>query len=274
MSIELQIETTSTCNARCHFCIYPEAERWGGLMTMSLYKKIIDDASQIERISGLQLTGLGEPLLDPYLEDRVWYARQKMPTRPIGIYTNGVHMHPKRFDTLRRAGLTSVTFSLNAINSAQHEEIMGLKGKFELVCENIDYAIAYRDNVHVEVRAVSNGLQFGYGDMLAFYARWGHREKGGFGQCISEGNWTGDNRTVRSFKPNETCGRALGSIYVLYDGRVSTCCFDPTGKQVFGDLSKENLRDVYNSGPYVSFREDHDNNEADKYDICRNCTRI
>jgi MoaA/NifB/PqqE/SkfB family radical SAM enzyme len=274
MSVKLQLETTSTCNARCHFCVYPEAERWGGLMTMGLYRKIIDDAAEIPGITDLQLTGLGEPMLDPHVEDRVWYARRKMPRAPIGLFTNGVHLTPERFDALKEAGLTTAVFSLNAANAVQHEEIMGLKGKFDQVCENIDYAIENRDNVHVEVRAVSNGLEFGYGDMLAFYFRWGQRDKGGYGQCILEGNWTGDKRTLRSFKPNETCGRALGQIYVLFDGKVTTCCFDPTGKQVFGDLSRQTIREVYNAEKYLKFREDHDGNRADRYDICKDCTRI
>ena len=38
--MELQLETTSTCNARCHFCVYPTAGRQGGLMSMGLFEKI------------------------------------------------------------------------------------------------------------------------------------------------------------------------------------------------------------------------------------------
>jgi radical SAM protein with 4Fe4S-binding SPASM domain len=124
----------------------------------------------------------------------------------------------------------------------------------------------------MEVRAVAT--DWSRDDVVAFYGRWGHRDLGGFGQLVLEGNWAGDNPTVRPFNPKDACGRALGQIYVLWDGRVSTCCFDPDGKQVFGDLRVASLRDVYNSPRYVAFREAHYRNQADLYDICRNCTRI
>ena len=38
--IVLQIETVTTCNARCHFCPYPNVSyRWGSTMSMDLFKK-------------------------------------------------------------------------------------------------------------------------------------------------------------------------------------------------------------------------------------------
>ena len=98
--------------------------------------------------------------------------------------------------------------------------------------------------------------------------------RGGIGLVVWEGNWAGDNRLVYEFKPNQHCYRATTSIYVLYSGVVSACCFDPYGKEAFGDLSKQTLREVYNSPKYVRFRQDHVNDEADKWEICKNCTRI
>jgi hypothetical protein len=275
-TIQLQIETSSTCSAACVFCTYPQVAevRAGKLMPMSLFKRIIDDASTIPQIDTLKLTGLNEPTLDRFLEERLRYCKEKMPHALTQIYTHGAHLIPKRHDALRAAGLDSIIFSLNAVRAEQHERIMGLKGKFALVCRNIDYAIANRGEKHVEVHAVCNGDTFPAQDVVDFLIRWGHADEGGYGLCVYEGNWTGDTRTVRGFSPNKCCFRAINQIYVMFDGRVSTCCFDPTGKQVFGDLSKQTIREVYNFDPYLQFRIDHNNDEADKYDICRNCTRI
>jgi radical SAM protein with 4Fe4S-binding SPASM domain len=274
VSLQLQIETTSTCNARCHFCVYPEAKRWGGTMSMDLFKSIVDDTKDVPQIDTFVLHGLGEPLLDAKLEDRLWYIRQVKPGAHTEIYSNGVYLTPERFESLKKAGLTSLVVSLNAINQEQHEAIMGLKGKFQIVCDNLDYAIANLGGVHLQVHAVVNDDTFLEKHIFPFYERWGHRERGGYGMLIREGNWAGDNRTVRSFKPNEACGRALGQIYVLYDGKVATCCFDPTGKQVFGNLNTQSIREVYNGSEYLRFREAHAEDKADQYSICRSCTRI
>lgn len=274
MSIQLQIENTSTCNASCGFCPYPAAQRWGGTMAMDLYKKILDEASGIDVITQVCITGLGEPTLDRFVVERVRYAREKKPLAVIDLFTNGVYLTPAKFDALRDAGISSIQVSLNAVNQEQHDQIMGLKGKFDVVCSNIDYAVANRGLVNLEVRAVINGDVFTRSDGYDFYDRWGQRGKGGYGALITEGNWAGDNRTVRKFDPKEACHRALSQIYIMYDGRVTTCCFDPSGAQVFGDLKKQTLREVYSSRPYLKFREAHNDGRAEEYDICRGCTRI
>jgi radical SAM protein with 4Fe4S-binding SPASM domain len=111
-------------------------------------------------------------------------------------------------------------------------------------------------------------------DVETFLRRWGDIRMDGYGLCVVEGNWTSDTRTVREIRPSEACPRALSQIYVTYDGKATTCCFDPTGKQTFGNLNEQTIREVYNGVDYVTFREDHANNRADKYDICKGCTRI
>lgn len=272
--IQLQIENTSTCNAKCGFCVYPQAERWGGNMSMDLYRKILDDAATVPLITMVCITGLGEPTLDKDLVERVRYARSRKPKAFIDIFTNGVFLTPEKFAELQAAGLSSIQVSLNAVRPEQHDQIMGLKGKFEKVCANLDSAWKNQTTCRVQARAVINGDSFTNEDGHAFYGRWGMHENGGIGSLIREGNWAGAGRTIRKFKPNEACHRALSQIYVMFDGRVTTCCFDPSGKQIFGDLNHQTLREVYADTGYLAFREAHSKDEADKYPICAGCTRI
>ena len=265
--INLQLETTSTCNAACIFCPYPELARWGGKMDMDLYKSIIDQTINIPEISRITLHGLGEPLLDPHLEARIEYVKQVNPV-PVSIYTNGVYLTPARFDALKAAGLHSLVISLNAVRADQHDLIMGLKDKFDTVVANCDYAIA-QSGVAIEIHAVVTGDTFTMEDKHIFDSRWSTHSL-----VVVEGNWAGDKRQIRDFNPADHCHRATQHIYVLYNGTVSACCFDPTAKLKFGDLSKETIKQMYNSEKYTRFREDHSKNQADKWAICKVCTRI
>lgn len=285
--IQLQIETTSVCGAHCVFCIYPavsaDLARKGVRrnMDLGLYERILDEASTIPEISQVCLTGLGDPLLDRHLEHRVRYARERLPKTFIDIYTQGTWLTPARFDDLKSAGISCVSISLNGVTKEQRKLQMGLDD-FDKVCENIEYAISHANGrvppVMILVKAVFSSDVFTQDDVNEFYRRWGHRDAGGFGSLVVEGNWAGDNRLVadgrRPFKPNEACHRALGQIYVTAEGKVTPCCFMPVPTVVFGDLTKQTIREVYSSPEYLKFREAHFADQADKYEFCKNCTRI
>lgn len=282
--IQLHLATINTCNASCHFCTYasPENTLPKGVMSMDLYRRIIDDAASIPQIDSVAFSALGEPSLDRFLVERVAYARKMRPDwTPFEVYTNGTNMTPAKFDALRDAGVDSVTFSVNAVNPKQHEEIMGLKGMFGKVVANARYATEnHQGKVDVLVKAVRDDKHFTMEDQVRFYLTWGMRLRPdlmpGHGQVVWMCNWAGEIPLVdgRVIEPNSSCGRALQQLSVLWDGKVTMCCFDPLNTFPLGDLSKQTIREVYNSEKYVTFREDHDNNQAAKYELCAKCTRV
>jgi len=254
--------------------VYPEAKRWGGLLPMDLYRKMVDEAATKPIITHLVLNGLGEPLLDPHLVERLEYAVRARPDWNIHFHTNGVYLTPDMFEKLKAAGLSFLSISLNALDEPQHRRAMGLTDKFDIVCANAKYAIEHKDDMGINVTAIADEKNFTIDHAKKFLKRWGDYRMDGYGKCISIGNWSGDIESSREFKPNECCIRAITQIYVTYDGKVTTCCFDPTGKMTFGNVNDQSIADIYNSEAYVKFREDHSNDMADLYDICKGCTRI
>lgn len=260
------------------FCIYPSEENRKLPkipMPMDLYRKIVDDAATISQITQVAYAGLAEPLLDPCIVARVAYARQRRLDWRLEMYTNGVSLTPARFEQLKAAGLDIIVVSLNAASAEQHERIMGLKGKYDLVCSHADYAIANRGGMHVEVRAVATGDTFDTADAQAFVRRWGAVQFGGHGKLIGEMNWGGAlGRTTSPFDPNSCCKRALDQIAVHRDGRVLLCCLDALGKYPWGDMKTQTIREVYNAAGYVEFREWHRDNQAAKHALCKVCTRV
>lgn len=244
-------------------------------MTMDLYKKILDDAATISQIGQVTITGLGEPLLDAKLIDRVIYTRKMMPTAFIDMYTNGSYLTPAKFESLKAAGISCISVSLNATSTKQRQDIMGLDD-YEKVCEYIDYAIAHRGDVGILVKAVVNNDSFTGKHGESFQARWGRAGSDGFGQIVWEGNWAGDGRMAGPPRTlNASCARALGQIYVTYDGRVTPCCFMPDANVVcLGDLRTQTIREVYNGEWYADFRSDHNDSKGTKHSFCAACTAI
>jgi len=292
--IHLQLENVGgRCNAACTFCpltdrsYYEVHGRPAGIMSWELYTKIVDEAAGSDKIDQLCITGLGETLLDAMLPKRIKYAREKRPDWFIDYYTNGFSLTRKKFLETSEAGVSCVSVSLNAVRADQHAKIMGVSPKvFDRVVRNIEDAIGStprRGHPQIQVKAVMDGTNFTSDDMRSFYYRWGHRSGGGYGQVVLESNWAGENENERTVDYAEACGRALGQIYVTFDGIVTMCCLDPLGNFAreatghpdgFGDLKAQSLRDVYSSEKYSKFREDHFNNRADTYGACAKCTRV
>lgn len=259
-----------------------------GEMSMTLFRKILDEVATIPQIDQVCITGLSETLLDRHLMERIRYAREKKPDAFIDFFTNGLTLNPTVFETAKAAGITCVSVSLNAVTAEQHDRVMhmGLKA-FDRICSNIDYAIANAGRVQILVKAVSNGDSFTHEDTIKFIDRWGWAQDGGHGQPVFEGNWVSENRTIpirtKRVDPKSCCDRAVGQIYVLWDGLVTLCCFDPLGAyarkltghpDALGNLNTQTIREVYAKEPWVQFRLDHWENRADKYDYCRKCSRI
>lgn len=241
--------------------------RRGQFMSMDIFKKIVDESEEMG-CRKFVINGLGEPLIDPHLEDKVGYVHRTLYGVPTEIYTNGEFLTPERFKQLKVAGLQSIVVSLNAVRRSQHIEIMGLKS-FETVCANIDYAIKTADHVSIAVHTVMDGDQFNDMDAREFRARWERHAK-----VFLMGNWMGEKDQKHAFKPNSYCSRSDQTMYIAYDGKVTMCCFDPTGKTVFGDVNKNTLREIHNGCAYASFRQAHAEDRADEYEQCATCTRI
>jgi radical SAM protein with 4Fe4S-binding SPASM domain len=279
VEIHANIETASTCNAACGFCPYivTARERSGKTMAMDLYTKIIDEIATIPAITALNLMGLNEPLLDRRLESLIAYAKAAKPSLRIVIYTNGLLLTPARHASLREAGLDRLIVSLNAVRADQHQAIMGMKGKFDIICANIDNARQYPTPA-LEVHAVYTSDTFTEADAMQFYARWGNKHEGGHGLVCRDSNWAGaveiPAKAASLVFTNLWCFRATHTIYITYDGTMTACCLDPFGKLAFGNLQTQTIREIYNSERYVAFRLAHAENRADEYDMCKTCTRV
>src|ERR1700704_696229 len=63
----VSIETTNICNANCVFCAYQYQTRPTGIMSVELFRKIIDEYSELGGGElGLTPT-VGDPLIDKHL---------------------------------------------------------------------------------------------------------------------------------------------------------------------------------------------------------------
>jgi hypothetical protein len=61
---------------------------------------------------------------------------------------------------------------------------------------------------------------------------------------------------------------------VLWDGRVSLCCFDAEGAVILGDLKTQTLREVFGGDKAVGIRLAHVEGRRQELPLCNTCTAI
>lgn len=115
---KLFVETTTRCNLRCTMCVKQTAGN--GIAEGDLAPATFDAlAPTFPHLEALVLSGIGEPLLHPGLEEFIRRARRAMPAAGwIGFQTNGLLLDEARALALVRAGLDRICLSLDAVSPA------------------------------------------------------------------------------------------------------------------------------------------------------------
>ena len=265
--IQVQFETITHCNARCIFCRYPNLERPKGIMSFDLFKSIVAQAKDIPKISEMSFQGLGEPLLDQHIVDRIGFAKKTKPAWHMTMFTNGSLLTLKKAKELDKAGLNVLNVSINGNNTEQRQRVMKL-GDYDSVRDVCDDIIAAHLDMSLVVKSLISMDYFCGNQATIFEKRWGQ-----YYFLHLEGNWAGRCWNARIPQVN-LCTRLLAQIMVLWDGRVALCCFDGEGDVIFGDLNTQTLKEVYSSPTYQHYREMMAKGRRVELSPCDNCTSV
>ncbi|HTG81918.1 MAG TPA: radical SAM/SPASM domain-containing protein [Geobacteraceae bacterium] len=110
---KLFVETTTRCNLGCVMCV-KQTDGCGmteGEMTPALFEAL---APAFPYLEALVLNGVGEPLLNPHLEEFIRSARRHMPASGwIGFQSNGLLLTEARAHSLVEAGLDRICLSID-----------------------------------------------------------------------------------------------------------------------------------------------------------------
>src|SRR5512138_1992536 len=83
----VQIESTNICNAKCVFCPRDDMHRRQGIMSVELFRKIVDECVELG-ITHVRMHNYGEAFIDRKLVEKVRYAKQKGISE-VGMISNG-----------------------------------------------------------------------------------------------------------------------------------------------------------------------------------------
>jgi len=136
LPFRLVVETSSVCNLRCPMCPASQPSKFTrGLMKFRTFKKVIDESASFVR--EIDLSHRGEPLLNGRLPTMIFYAHEKRIATHLS--TNATRLTEELALRLIQSGLSSVTFSVDGLESDAYERVRVGAHLDEVVNNIIDF---------------------------------------------------------------------------------------------------------------------------------------
>ena len=243
---QLAIETVNHCNAECVMCPYPQMKRHKGTMSKEVHRLIINKiAAWNAPIETISHAGMGEPLLDKRIEQKIIYEKQIFTNAKVAIYSNVSVLNEKRAGQILESGVDILSVSLNGYSKEVYESVMKLP--FERTLANLNRFIKMNDErghlIQINVSLVPTE-HHSEKEIENFCSHWEGRVDGvivppyiGWGGYFDLG--------VR--KEQYPCRYIFEVLQIDWDGTVAMCCEDFETKYPLGNLKEQGPQEVFNS---------------------------
>ena len=290
--LHLSVETINICNANCTFCAYGLQERPEGIMTESLFKKIIHDYVNIGG-GDLGLTPtVGEPLADKNIVSRVKFARSFPEIKKIGTYTNLISLGNFNIDELVTCGFTELIISTSGFDEEMYSRIYRSK-QYKRMYNNlisllkankkhgspIDISIDMRSDLSLSettnLKDYKNILNFIHESKCLYkfrYDDWAGK--------IKQENLSGKMKIRKNNSPFHLrvspCFEYFNGPHIYRDGTVGICgCRDVDAKNlIIGDVNKNTIKEIWQNHKHKEYMNRFHNNPPDICAVCSHYNNV
>jgi radical SAM protein with 4Fe4S-binding SPASM domain len=288
----VKIELTGRCNYRCGFCalrMRDNQPKPDDDMDLEFFKKITTEMFN----AGVEEMGvfyLGESLMNPNLTVKaIEFLKQTLGMPYVFLTTNGSLCNEYVAHRLMAAGLDSLKFSMNASDTEQFEEVMGVKAKwYEQSLKNLKRTYEIRESAGYATRIYASSIRYD-GDQQARMEELVSRrirpyvDEHYWLPLYSMGSVATEREAELGYKPTAgnqgrigglvkplPCWSAFTEGHVRSDGQVSLCCFDADGRFQVGNLHENTWMDIWHNEKFTKVREAHLKEDL-KGTVCEEC---
>lgn len=255
----VNVETLNICNLRCRHCPYTSMTRKKEVMSLEVFRKVIDDSKDIGiRIANLNI--YGEPLLDKLLFDRIDYCRGK--GMEVQFTSNGTLLDWDMARKVAEHKVDRIYFSFDSPNKEIYEQIR-VGAHFLDVHYNIMGLRILDSRPKIIIVAVMQDLNLGEENRIKRMWRpiadqiqtWPVDNRRDIGKGVQRSHWP--------------CHRVFKEVNILSNGLVALCCLDYDGQEIIGDSKKETLKEIWNRTSNI--RKLHLQGKRSLIKLCRGC---
>jgi radical SAM protein with 4Fe4S-binding SPASM domain len=240
-------------------------------MGKELFEKIILDAKNLGTVEYITHGGMGEPLLDKSIADRICFEKTHLGST-IQLHTNGSYLDGDAFKRLAEAGLDVLSISLNAFYSQTHKTVTQLD--YDTVKRNVFTAfdLKKKHSLPINMRiTLVRGDSVSIKEVNEFKSFW--QELTPHVAVHQMKNWAGFSgaRVTGCTMP---CKWIWHMLSVKWDGTASICHEDYDSKEIIGDLNDSDILEVFNSPKIKQLRGVASKNQQESVEFCEGCSML
>jgi len=158
----IRLKVTDACNLRCVGCDFWKKTDFDQLEESIIYS-ILKQSKNLGAKS-LHISG-GEPTLRKDLVNIIKFANSL--NYSVRMVTNGTQLNEKLIQSYVKAGLNSVTFSLDSPRSRENILLRGKESNWNKITSNISSAVKYKPKLQVGINTVVSAKNINQlGDMI------------------------------------------------------------------------------------------------------------
>jgi radical SAM protein with 4Fe4S-binding SPASM domain len=270
LPVEYIVETTAKCNLYCPMCPRETHPQPKEDMNDAVFEALVQGARKTGE--HMMLIGLGEPLLDPKIFDRINYCdRHGISTL---LSSNGVLLDEETSKKVLATPLAHITLSFDGA-SKEAFEFYRKGAKFERVRDNFERFARMKHSSGAKMQIVVQMVRMekNANEVEEFAKFW--RAIPGVDQVRIKEDETNvlQPEAARTGASSRACQYLWrGPYYVKHDGRVFPCCQSyMLDGEAIGRLPGQTLGEINNSEPMRRLRKLHATGRAGEIDMCARC---
>ena len=271
LPVEYIVETTAKCNLYCPMCPRETHKQPKEDMDDGVFERLVHDA----RTTGehMMLIGLGEPLLDPKIFDRIAHCDKHGVSALIS--TNGVLLEGDAAEKLLHSKLEHITFSFDG-STKESFEFYRKGAKYERVRDNfVRFAKRKRElGLKMQIVVQMVRMEKNWNEVEDFMAFW--QSVPGVDQVRVKNDETNVLQPEGGHAPEDwkhPCHYLWrGPVYVKHNGDVYPCCqsYMLDGAPV-GRIGEQPLGEIYDGPAMRELRRKHAQGRAGEIEMCTKC---
>lgn len=271
LPVEYIVETTAKCNLYCPMCPRETHKQPKEDMADGVYERLVRSAGRTAE--HMMLIGLGEPLLDPKIFERIQFCDSHRVFTLLS--TNGTLLDERATERLLDTNLEHITLSFDG-STKESFEFYRKGAKFERVRDNfVHFAKRKKERgskMQVVVQMVR--MERNWDEVEEFSRFW--RAVPGVDEVRVKADETDLMRPEAAHAPQDWSHPChylwRGAMYVKHNGDVYPCCQSYNlGGVAVGNIGREEMPEIFNSAEMVRMREAHVAGRAGEIAACANC---